>query len=125
MTARANRVTIEPPTDAAVADALRSFVSRVAARYPGELVGAYLFGSRARGDHHPWSDADLLVVFRDGAWTASSRGLDLAEMAFDEVLSHRVDIQPHVVAESRWRAGGTDGFLSHARAEARPIGAAA
>lgn len=31
-------------------------------RHP-EIVGAYLFGSRARGDEHEGSDVDVAVVF--------------------------------------------------------------
>ena len=31
----------------------------------GEVVELYLYGSRARGDHHPDSDYDVFVVLRE------------------------------------------------------------
>ena len=31
-----------------------------------DVVGVLLFGSRARGDHRPDSDVDLVVIVRDG-----------------------------------------------------------
>ncbi len=39
---------------------LREVVERIKSRY--NIVAIILFGSRARGDHTPWSDYDLLVI---------------------------------------------------------------
>jgi len=39
---------------------LKEYVSRIVSRYPSSAV--LLFGSRARGDHLPYSDYDLAVV---------------------------------------------------------------
>ncbi len=39
---------------------LREAVERLRSRY--RLHAVVLFGSRARGDHGPWSDYDLLIV---------------------------------------------------------------
>jgi uncharacterized protein len=56
----------EPPVgpyrsaDAAVSDAVHRLVAQLD---PDEI---WLFGSRARGDHRPDSDIDLLVVLPDG-----------------------------------------------------------
>jgi hypothetical protein len=56
----------EPPlgpyrsADAAIADAVHRLVAQLD---PDEI---WLFGSRARGDHRPDSDIDLLVVLPDG-----------------------------------------------------------
>jgi len=48
-------------------DALRELVATiVGAVHPLAII---LFGSRARGDHRPASDADLLIVMPEGATT--------------------------------------------------------
>lgn len=39
------------------------FVRRVRARVPAELVRAFVFGSKARGEARPDSDVDVLLVF--------------------------------------------------------------
>lgn len=43
--------------------ALRDFKKKLKSHYGDELISIKLFGSRARGDVHPESDIDLLVVF--------------------------------------------------------------
>ena len=43
-----------------MSDELREYVERVSRRV--RLHAAILFGSRARGDHGPWSDYDLLLI---------------------------------------------------------------
>ncbi len=40
---------------------LEAFIARVRERYPHTLI--LLFGSRARGDHLPYSDYDVAIVF--------------------------------------------------------------
>jgi len=45
---------------------LRAHAERLLVEDPN-VVEVHLFGSLARGDAHPGSDADLLVVVRDGA----------------------------------------------------------
>lgn len=50
----------------AVVARLRARAERLLAEEPN-VVEVSLFGSLARGDAHPGSDADLLVVVRDGA----------------------------------------------------------
>src|SRR4051794_29559719 len=48
---------------ASEAEALRAVVARLVAALDPEAI--YLFGSRARGEHRPDSDFDLLVVTRE------------------------------------------------------------
>ena len=43
-----------------MSDELKEYVERVSRRV--RLHAAILFGSRARGDHGPWSDYDLLLI---------------------------------------------------------------
>jgi len=43
-----------------MSDELREYVKRISRRV--KLHAAIFFGSRARGDHGPWSDYDLLLI---------------------------------------------------------------
>ena len=45
----------------------------------GEVVELYLYGSRARGDHHPDSDYDVFVVLRE-------RTRDTIDTLYDAVV---------------------------------------
>jgi predicted nucleotidyltransferase len=56
---------------------LRARARTVLDRRP-DVVEVRLFGSLARGDAHPGSDADLFVVLRDGAPPFLERLTDLA-----------------------------------------------
>ncbi len=62
---------------AAVVARLRERARSVLARRP-DVVEIRLFGSLARGDAHPGSDADLFIVVRDGARPFLDRLTDLA-----------------------------------------------
>lgn len=46
--------------------AARALCDRLAARHPGGIVVAGVYGSTARGDDTLWSDLELLLVVRDG-----------------------------------------------------------
>ncbi len=50
--------------DPVVAAALRRLDARLRERFGRDYVRLILFGSRARGDHAPDSDADVAVVMR-------------------------------------------------------------
>jgi predicted nucleotidyltransferase len=61
----------------AVLARLRARAQELLARRP-DVVEVRLFGSLARGEGHPGSDADLFVVVRDGAAPFLERVADLA-----------------------------------------------
>jgi len=71
-----------------VSDELREYVERVSRRV--RLHAAILFGSRARGDHGPWSDYDLLLIgdFEEPYLDRLKTLLDLTE-------GIRISIEPH------------------------------
>jgi predicted nucleotidyltransferase len=99
-------LTIEPPpspSDAQVSLGLRRFVDEVRARYGANLRGVYLFGSRARGDNRPDSDADVAVVIADGDWNEVVESVAMANDTFEILLDQSLDIQPRAIAESHWR----------------------
>lgn len=82
----------------------------VAAAFLAKLSGTYdvaqaiLFGSRARGDHHPDSDLDLAIVLNGARADFIDTKLDMAGIAFDVLMETGVLVQPFPL----W-----DGDLAH------------
>ena len=74
-----------------MSDELKEYVERVSRRV--RLHAAILFGSRARGDHGPWSDYDLLLIgdFKEPYLDRLKTLLDLTE-------GIRIPIEPHPYA---------------------------
>jgi predicted nucleotidyltransferase len=87
--------------DPAIRPTLDAFHAVLASRYGARLKAVYLFGSRARQDHHPDSDADL-AVFVDAEGRARPDLLrdqmDLSGEAYDIWLDTGIRIQPWVFA---------------------------
>ena len=71
-----------------MSDELREYVERVSRKV--RLHAAILFGSRARGDHGPWSDYDLLLIgdFKEPY-------LDRLKTLHDLAEGIRIPIEPH------------------------------
>jgi predicted nucleotidyltransferase len=49
--------------------AIAAFLGRLRQRFPGQVLQTILFGSKARGDSHDWSDIDILIVLEEENWT--------------------------------------------------------
>ena len=64
-----------------------------------DLVGVWLFGSKARGDFGLDSDIDLLVVLRD--WQPQKRWR-IREIAAQCSLKHDVLFNVHIIDQGRW-----------------------
>jgi len=86
--------------DPATTLALRLFLAQVSARYL--VSGAYLFGSRARGDFRADSDADVALLLRGPQEAFLDTKLDLADIAYDILLETGIRIQPLPVWEVEW-----------------------
>ena len=93
---------LEPPDDATVTKALQDFAAAVRRHYGDRLRGLYLFGSRARGDHTPESDADVAVVLADDGWTYWSEKMRLSELSYEPLVETGADIQGWPVRQSEW-----------------------
>ena len=63
-------------------------------RHEYSVAGAYLFGSRARGDHQADSDADVAVILDGPKGRAVSVACDMAGAEFDVMLETGIDGQP-------------------------------
>jgi uncharacterized protein len=95
-------VALQFPTEAEVASALAQFGQDVRRAYGARLQGLYLFGSRARGDHRPDSDADVAVILEDGDWRFWDEKMRLIDLAFDYRIDNGVYIQSWPFAASHW-----------------------
>jgi uncharacterized protein len=86
---------LDPDTEAAI----RNFLARISGDI--RLERAILFGSRARGEHRPDSDADLALILyeRDNDGETLSR---LAGLAWDVFLDTGIMIQPVTIALEDW-----------------------
>jgi uncharacterized protein len=91
-----------PPRDDEAARALDAFVAAVRAHYGERVKDIVLFGSRARGDHKPDSDADVAVILVDGDWSIWREKMDLAGIAYDPLVEFGLYIQPWPIAQSEW-----------------------
>lgn len=86
---------LDPDTESAV----RDFLARIPADI--RLDRAILFGSRARGEHRPDSDADVALVLHE-------RGNDgmtlmmLAELAYYAYLDTGIMVQPVPITIEYW-----------------------
>lgn len=82
---------IDPQTRMALAE----FRTLLLKRYGTRLRGLVLFGSRARGDHRPDSDADVAVFIGDAEDPVSEQ-MDIADEAYQVFLRDGLLIQPWV-----------------------------
>ena len=89
-----------PRIDAKTARAIRLFVRRLKREYP--VLDVILFGSRARADHRPDSDADLAVVLRGAPGSRADVALQLADLAFDVMLETGRLIEAIPFWEAEW-----------------------
>jgi uncharacterized protein len=86
-----NASTIDPQTRLALA----AFEPRMRQRYGAHFAGMVLFGSRARGDHRPDSDADV-AIFIDATDDPVREQMDIADDAYQVFLDTGVLVQPWV-----------------------------
>lgn len=111
---------LKPPTDAEAEAALARFTSAAQRLYGDRLRGIYLFGSRARADHRPDSDADVAVVLADGDWISWQERWTLARLAYEPSIDSGLAIQPWPFSLSKWNLRST-ALVKSARQDAVPI----
>ena len=88
--------------DATTLDAARRYLAILDKDY--DIAAAYLFGSRARGDHHEDSDADLAIILNGPKGTANtiSTMLKMVNPAYDVFLETWIDISPMPIWLEDW-----------------------
>jgi DNA invertase Pin-like site-specific DNA recombinase/predicted nucleotidyltransferase len=77
--------------DAETERAARVFLKRIEDKYP--FSDATLYGSRARGDHTPDSDADIAVVLKGAPGDRTDAALDWAGIAFHVLMETGIKVQ--------------------------------
>ena len=80
--------------DELVQSALRELDGRLRAKFGERYVKLILFGSRARGDHKPDSDADVAVVMRDKVEEEWKLTRSVGEETYDILLKTGLYIEP-------------------------------
>lgn len=80
--------------------ALMEYLTRLHFLCGDRLLRVILFGSKARGDSHPESDIDLLVVVQ-GALDGLKESL--GQLSYDISLEYGVVLSDFVVDEQRYR----------------------
>ncbi len=88
----AERSADRPQLDAATRKTAQAFLARIKDKYAP--VDALIYGSRARGDHRPNSDADLAVILKGRSGDRSAVLHDLSGIAFDVMLETGILIHP-------------------------------
>jgi predicted nucleotidyltransferase len=92
---------------------LKDFVRAVEQHYGERLHGVHLFGSRARGNARPDSDYDVAVVLTDlgDFWTER---LQLADLAYEQMLALDIHIQAHPFGLDEWTTGNREDLVRSA-----------
>lgn len=109
-------------------DALADYVAAVRRHYGDRLVDMLIFGSRARGNARPDSDADVAVILEDGDWRFWTEKMLLAGLAYDVLLKHDLYVQPWPIARSAWESPATQPkrrFIEAIHKDGRPLSRAA
>jgi predicted nucleotidyltransferase len=104
--------------------ALAAYVDTVRAHYGARLVDIFVFGSRARGDHHADSDIDLAVILEDGDWVDWRENWWLAGEAHRPLLDADLIVQPVTLRMSEWldpTKHSNPRFIQNLRADARHL----
>lgn len=86
--------------DPITTEAVQRFMSRVSQHY--RTRGAILYGSRARGDHRPDSDADLLVLLDGEHQRFVPTKLAMTDVAYEVLLETGLYISPLPVWADDW-----------------------
>ncbi len=87
---------LDPATEAAV----RRFLEAIAYKY--DIAQAIVYGSRARGDFRPESDADVAIILRGPHARFLPTKLAMADAAFDSMLDTGILVSPLPVWIDEW-----------------------
>lgn len=84
-----------------VREAVLAFGERLR-RQQYEVYRLVLFGSRARGDYHSESDADVAVFLREKSRDFVETKLAMAGLAYEVLLQTGIRVQPFPIWDTEW-----------------------
>jgi len=84
-----------------------AFIARLQEKFPERIIQTIIFGSKARGDSHKWSDIDILVLVKDEDWPLRQA---INTLAARISLDYDVLIGPRVIGQQRWTRMATRNF---------------
>ena len=87
--------------------AIDAYIGRLRERFPGEILQAILFGSKARGESGPWSDIDILTIVKEESWPLRE---EINTLAARVSLEYDVLLGPRVIGQERWLRMERDRF---------------
>ena len=87
--------------------AIDAYLGRLRERFPGEILQAILFGSKARGESDPWSDIDILTIVKEESWPLRE---EINTLAARVSLEYDVLLGPRVIGQERWLRMERDRF---------------
>ncbi len=90
------------------------FAHQLKAKYGDSVEQVILYGSVARGEEHPESDIDILVVTRDTSW---SFRISLAAEASEVLMREGVYVSAKPVNVDRFKQPGETLFWRNVRRE--------
>ena len=86
--------------DKSTLEAVLQFRQSIEAIFPAKAL--ILFGSRARGDHRPESDADVAILLEGSHQRFLDTKLRMADTAYDVLLDTGINISPLPVWMDEW-----------------------
>lgn len=125
MTTQSDFDVLAEPDDATVERAIEEYARIVRREYGDRLKGIYLFGSRARGDHGPESDADIVVILANDGWEYWHEKGHLTDLTYDFLIATGADLQAWPIAEDEWlnpNAHRNPSLVEEMHRDARKIG---
>jgi len=104
---------------AAIKPALKELQQTLTKIYGERLCGLYLYGSYARGDYHPDSDVDVLIVLKDEV--KPTQEIDrINDRVADICLEHNILIATFPVSEE-WLRQRKSPLFENVRKEGVPL----
>ena len=82
---------------------MEKYVEEIRKIYGSHLRKVILYGSYARGDFHPDSDIDIMILLDITDLDLKEYGTKLSYMTFDFNLDHDLDIKPIAKSEEHFK----------------------
>lgn len=79
--------------------ALNEFKETLLKRFGENIKTLRLFGSKARGDFHPESDIDVLILIKSGDFKVKDQ---IVDVSWEILMKYNIYISPRVITENHY-----------------------